>query len=403
MLRNRLILAAAIIAAAIFASFYGGNIPYALFYLTLAVPIVAVLYTLYVYLRVKVYQKIDSMVIVKGETSGYTFRVANEDFLSYQSLKINFFTGLSSIEGAEQCMNYCLLPGESVSMETLLRCHFRGMYQVGARSIEITDPFNLFKLTYPIRSYNSVTVLPRKVKLSNLNILPLDEDSKNVLFRPRAKAEELDIEMRKYAPGDSRRLIHWKATARRGELMSRQYTENMKLGVLLCMDLSPTGLHDWMARAETEDQVIESSIAIADYCLTHHTPCDVYFCGENGPQKISTRTASDFDAFYNLCGQLAFTAGSGVGILIENTMEHETGAYRYIVVTHGLDGDLYGAAVRATSRGNDVTVVLLCDTLTEEQQNIRAYMSEASIQVVQIPRDRDFADVFAQTVTGGAL
>ena len=403
MLRNRLILAAAIIAAGTFASFYGGNIPYALFYLTLATPIISVLYTLYVYLRVKVYQKIDCMVIVKGETSGYTFRLANEDFLSYQNLKINFYTGLSSIEGAEQCMNYCLLPGESVSLETRLRCHFRGVYQVGARSIEITDLFNLFKLSYPIRSSNSVTVLPRKVKLSSLNILPLDEDAKNVLFRPRAKAEELDIEMRKYAPGDSRRLIHWKATARRGELMSRQYTENMKLGVLLCMDLSATGLRDWMARAETEDQVIESSIAIADYCRTHRTPCDVYFCGEKGPQKASVRTAQDFDAFYNLCGQLAFAAGCGAGVLMESSMEREVGAYRYIVVTHKLDGDLYRAAVRAGSRGNDVTVVLLCDTLTEEEQNIQSYMSEASVQVVQIQRDRFFADVFAQTVTGGAL
>ena len=46
MLRNRLILAAAIIAAGTFASFYGGNIPYALFYLTLATPIISVLYTL---------------------------------------------------------------------------------------------------------------------------------------------------------------------------------------------------------------------------------------------------------------------------------------------------------------------------------------------------------------------
>ncbi len=403
MLRNRLILAAAIVAAGTFASFYGGNIPYALFYLTLLIPVVSLLYTVYVYLRVKVYQKIDSVVLVKGEASGYTFRVANEDFLSYQNLKINFFTGLSTVEGAEQRMNYCLLPGESVSMETQLRCHFRGVYNVGARSIEITDLFNLFKLSYPIRSRNSVTVLPRKVRLANLNILPLDEDSKNVLFRTRAKDEELDIEMRKYVPGDSRRLLHWKATARRGELMSRQYTENTKLGVLLCMDLSPSGLNDWMERAETEDKIVESAIAIADYCLQHRTPCDVYFCDEGDVQKAPARTMQDFDAFYTLCGRLAFTAKRGAGALIEQLMEREVGAYRYIAITHTLDGELYSAAMRAIARGNDVTVVLMRDTLTKEQQNIRSYMNEASIQVVQIQRDRDFADVFEQNAAGGVL
>ncbi len=403
MLRNRLILAAAIIAAGTFASFYGGNIPYALFYLTLAMPCISFLYTVYVYLRIKVYQKIDDSVIVKGESSGYTFRVANEDFLSYQNVRIHFYTGLSSVDGAQQRMNYCLLPGESVSMETRLRCHFRGVYHVGARSIEVTDLFNLFKLSYPIRSRNSVTVLPRKVKLARLNILPFDRDSKNVLFRPRTKEKELDIEMRKYAPGDSRRLIHWKATARRGELMSRQYTENLELGVMLCVDLRPTGLRDWLERAETEDRIIESSIAIAEYCVSHHTPCGVYFSEEGKLQKTQIETGQDFDVFYNRCGTLEFTSGDSADALIEASMEREAGTYRYIVVTHELDGALYRTAVRAIARGNDVTVVLMRDTLTKEQENVRSYMNEASIRLVQIPRSSDFVDVFERPEAGGVL
>ena len=99
MLRNRLILAAAILATGVFASFYGGNIPYTLFYLTLLLPVISFLYTVYVYLRVKVYQEIENMVLVKGESTGYTFRVANEDFLSYQNLRIRFFTGMSQPTG----------------------------------------------------------------------------------------------------------------------------------------------------------------------------------------------------------------------------------------------------------------------------------------------------------------
>lgn len=403
MLRNRLILAAAILATGVFASFYGGNIPYTLFYLTLLLPVISFLYTVYVYLRVKVYQEIENMVLVKGESTGYTFRVANEDFLSYQNLQIHFFTGMSQVERTEQAMNYCLLPGESVSMETRLRCRFRGIYQVGARSMEITDPFNLFQLSYPIRSRNSVTVLPRKVQLSHLNILPLDEDSKNVLFRVRAKEEELDVEMRNYVPGDSKRLIHWKATARRGQLMSRQYTENMKLGVILCMDLSPTGLRDWMERAETEDKIIESAIAIAEYCLAHHILCDAYFCHGKAIQKASARVRQDFDAFYTLCGSLTFTADQGSGALIEHSLTSGDGACRYVVVTHTLDGVLYSGAMRAIAQGNDVTVVLMRDTLPKDQQEIYTYLTEASVRVVQIPCDRDFADVLERQIAGGAV
>lgn len=401
MLRNRLILAAAIVAAGVFASFYGGNIPYTLFWLTLSLPVVALLYTFYVYLRVKVYQKIDQMVIVKGEASGYTFRVANEDFIAYQDIKIHFFTGMSSVEGAEEDMSYCLLPGEDVSFETRLRCHYRGVYNVGARFIEITDLFNLFHLPYPIRSRNSVTVLPRRVHLDSLNILPMEEDAKNARYRPRAREEEPDIEMRKYAPGDSRRLIHWKATARRGELMSRRFTENTRQGVRLCMDLVPVQLRDWQERADTEDQIIEIGISIADYCLTHHIPCGAWYAEGKKPEKAPVMTDADFELFYGNCGKLAFDAQLEVGGLMEQAASLEAGTFRYVVITHVLEGGLYSAAVRACAGGNDVTVVLLRDTLTDKEREIRAYMAEASIPVVQIPRDQDFAEVFTKRQGGG--
>jgi len=88
MLRNRLILAAAILATGVFASFYGGNIPYALFYLTLSIPVISFLYTFYVFVRVKVYQFID-----KKRSEGkhyYSYRIAAANkFLRIYYAKVN--------------------------------------------------------------------------------------------------------------------------------------------------------------------------------------------------------------------------------------------------------------------------------------------------------------------------
>ncbi len=393
MLRNRLILAAAILATGVFASFYGGNIPYALFYLTLSIPVISFLYTFYVFVRVKVYQFIENVVVVKGQTTGYTLRVANEDFLSYQNLKIRFFMDMTTVEGTQQDMNYCLLPGESASIEAPLRCHYRGVYYAGARSIEVTDLFNLFHLTYPIRSRNTVTVLPRKVQLESLNILPEDDDSKNVLFRPGGAQDELDVEMRRYVPGDSRRLIHWKASARRGELLTRQYTEDLKLGIMVCVDLKPTGLRDMRERAELEDDIVESSLAIADYCLTHRTPCDLYYQSEV-LEKASARTHEGFEIYYQRCGTLEFKAKQNAGELLEQVLAREVGAYRYIIITHELTGALYTAAVHAASMSNQVTVIVMHGENDAEQQRVREFMREASVRVVEIPRGESFQDVF---------
>jgi hypothetical protein len=338
--------------------------------------------------------------VVKGESTDYAFRLSNEDFISYQSLRVKFFSDTSRVDGTEEVMNYCLLPGENVSMDTQLHCFYRGVFSVGARSIEVTDLFGIFRLAYRVRSRGTITVLPRRVKLSALSILTTNEDSKDVLFHPRAKQEEPDIEMRPYLAGDSARMIHWKASARRGELMSRRFTENMRLGVMLCMDLSPTGIHDMLPRAEVEDKIIESAIAIGDYCLAQRIPCDIYYDDE-GLKKASAGTVADMEAFYNECGHLQFNSELDAGGLISNSMEREIGSYRYLVITHELTGELYSTASAAISRGNEVTVVLMRDTLSEHEQNIRAYMGEASIPVVQIEGDRDFKDVFEGNLREG--
>ena len=97
MIRNRIILVAVIIAAAVFASFYGGNIPYALFYLTLCAPVISFLYTVYVFIRFKLYQDISERTLVKGEATDYSFRLSNEDFISYQQIQVQFYSAMPSV------------------------------------------------------------------------------------------------------------------------------------------------------------------------------------------------------------------------------------------------------------------------------------------------------------------
>lgn len=88
---NRIIMLILIIASAIFASHYGGNVSYALFYMSLSVPVVSILYTFYVYIRFRIYQEIGQRLVVKGDFIPYSFTLANEDYITFRSIKVNFF------------------------------------------------------------------------------------------------------------------------------------------------------------------------------------------------------------------------------------------------------------------------------------------------------------------------
>ena len=85
---NRLLCVLLIIGTGIYASFYGGNISYAFFYLCILIPIISFLYTLYVYKRFKLYQTIGSRIVVKGDWTDYAFTITNEDFITYRNIKV---------------------------------------------------------------------------------------------------------------------------------------------------------------------------------------------------------------------------------------------------------------------------------------------------------------------------
>jgi uncharacterized protein (DUF58 family) len=396
MTRNRIILVVLWVAAGIFASFYGGSIPYALFYMVLLVPVISFLYTLYVFVRFKLFQEISERTLVKGEATDYSFRLANEDFISYQQIQVRFFTGMSTIPDVSEAESYCLQPGEIKKVDARLACNYRGSYAVGVQSILIGDLFNLFHFRYPILTKLQVVVLPRIVRLEHFGIIPLDSDSKRSMFSVTPRTDELDIEVRKYDRGDSLRQIHWKNTARRGEFMSRKFGEELRLGVVLCMDLTPTGEKEMLARAELEDRVIESTISIAEYCLRTATPCSVHYCDGAQIKQMRLNSRADFDLFYHECGQLSFKAESDCGALVEAGRLADTAA-RYIILTHGLSESLFSQVSRAAAHGCTAAVILFADALDEREQILRAYLAQSGIRLLQIHRDEDFAQVFSNT------
>lgn len=172
MLVNRILLLVFIIASGVFASHYGGNVSYALFYMSLFIPAVSLLYTFYVYIRFRIFQEIGQRVVVKGDLIPYSFTLANEDYITFRSVKVNFLHDKSTISSAEDIREYCLLPGQSETMETTLRCNYRGEYYVGANTVDIIDYLYLFKITYPITSKLKVTVLPRVIQIPRIEFVP---------------------------------------------------------------------------------------------------------------------------------------------------------------------------------------------------------------------------------------
>lgn len=393
---NRMICIALIIGSAVFASFFGGNISYAFFYLALLIPLISILYTVYVYFRFKLYQSLENKLVVKGDWTEYSFIIANEDYITFRNIKVNFLCDKSTIESPELLTEYSLLPSESHRMETRIKCNYRGEYFVGVDSVEVTDFLYLFKITYPIGTKLNVTVLPKVVPLEQLGIAPAENDVKNPFQFSNQVEEELDTEFRKYYPGDSRKRIHWKASARMHELISRKYQHIPKSRIVVFMDLYKIKEED-LKVVIAEDKIMESVLAITNYYALRRIPSQIIYV-LNGKQQVEISSKEAFNAFYKTCAKIYFHAEVPVSELIKERMHFGEEGLFCVVATHYLTKELYLAALNTISGGNKISILLISDDTTEETKKIKDTMRLSGIKVHQIMSEDEIGDVLTEVI-----
>lgn len=97
----------------------------------------------------------------------------------------------------------------------------RGFHRVGPMTARVTDPFGLAEFTGELVPQTTLVVTPRVVPLSGVPTGSRIDSTGHEPGRHLAAAGLDDVLVRDYQYGDDLRRVHWRATARHGELMVR--------------------------------------------------------------------------------------------------------------------------------------------------------------------------------------
>jgi uncharacterized protein (DUF58 family) len=112
----------------------------------------------------------------------------------------------------------------------------RGKYTVGPLQVRVADSFALVSISRAFSSTSTLTVTPRIVALSRPplsgNWLGDSEHGK----RSISASGEDDVAPREYRTGDGLHRVHWKSTARYGELMVRREEQHWRNTATLFLD-----------------------------------------------------------------------------------------------------------------------------------------------------------------------
>ncbi len=121
-----------------------------------------------------------------------------------------------------------------------LRSDVRGKFQIGPMRIRIADVFGLVELTANFASQNTLTVTPKVVPLTSESVNGSWSSDGDGRTRMTAAAGDDDVIPRAYRNGDELRRVHWRSTARYGELMVRREEQRWQDRAVLILDTRRT-------------------------------------------------------------------------------------------------------------------------------------------------------------------
>jgi len=120
-----------------------------------------------------------------------------------------------------------LRPGHRVTETLEIPPLPRGVVRIGPVTTVRSDPVGLLRREHEFDDEHELFVHPRTVALPSTSA-GLVRDLEGSATRRLVDADMSFHAIREYVPGDSRRQVHWKSTAKTGRLMVRQYEESRR-------------------------------------------------------------------------------------------------------------------------------------------------------------------------------
>lgn len=122
-----------------------------------------------------------------------------------------------------------------------LRSDVRGRWDVGPVRLRLTDPFGMCEVTRSFTATDPLTVVPKVHPLASLNAAGSWRGAGDSVTRTAAASGEHDVATREYRYGDDLRRVHWRSTARRGELMVRRDEQPHQMQATVLVDRRAVG------------------------------------------------------------------------------------------------------------------------------------------------------------------
>ena len=136
-----------------------------------------------------------------------------------------------------------LRPRQKRTLKLKLTFHYRGYYLIGPFLAETGDVFGLHRRHKRFGTPHTILVYPKILPLPKYNFASMRPIGEIRLANRLFEDPTRTAGVRPYQLGDPLQRIHWRATARTGELHSRIYEPTTLAGATILLDFHKDGYH----------------------------------------------------------------------------------------------------------------------------------------------------------------
>jgi len=148
------------------------------------------------------------------------------------------------------------------NLEYVVRSDVRGRFEIGPMTVRVADPFGLVELGRTFHTTVSLTVTPRTEPLPVLPLSGAWTGSGDNRPRAFATGSAEDVTVREYRHGDDLRRVHWRSSARVGELMVRREEQPWQSRATLFLD-NRLEAHRGQGAASSLEAAVSAAASVA--------------------------------------------------------------------------------------------------------------------------------------------
>lgn len=209
--------------------------------------------------KVRILAEVDPRRVVVGEPATGRILVTNEARTPMLPILVELPVGLS----AARFVLPALTPGNAHEELFVVPTSRRGVIQVGPATTVQGDPLGMMRRTLTWTERTELFVHPRTVALESLGA-GLLRDLEGSTTEDVSMSDLAFHALREYQPGDDRRYIHWRSSAKAGKLLVRQFLDTRRSHVTIIVDPDPEQYRSGHGRTGLTDRDVERDVMAAN-------------------------------------------------------------------------------------------------------------------------------------------